>query len=79
MRIIWIVLLPMKRGNQVTYPAIDDDTTDEQAAELIEEIQSKLDTETFEDLAKEYSDDPGSAAVGGDLGWAEPGLFVPEF
>ena len=58
---------------------IDDDTTDEQAAELIEEIQSKLDTETFEDLAKEYSDDPGSAAVGGDLGWAEPGLFVPEF
>ena len=59
--------------------AIDNDTTDEQAAELIEEIQSKLDTETFEDLAKEYSDDPGSAAVGGDLGWAEPGLFVPEF
>ena len=59
--------------------AIDEDTTDEQAAELIEEIQSKLDTETFEDLAKEYSDDPGSAAVGGDLGWAEPGLFVPEF
>ena len=59
--------------------AIDDDTTDEQAAELIEDIQSKLDTETFEDLAKEYSDDPGSAAVGGDLGWAEPGLFVPEF
>ena len=59
--------------------AIDDDTTDEQAAELIEEIQSKLDTEAFEDLAKEYSDDPGSAAVGGDLGWAEPGLFVPEF
>ena len=52
---------------------------DEQAAELIEEIQSKLDTEAFEDLAKEYSDDPGSAAVGGDLGWAEPGLFVPEF
>jgi len=59
--------------------AIDDDTSDEQAAELIEEIQSKLDTQTFEDLAKEYSDDPGSAAVGGDLGWAEPGLFVPEF
>lgn len=59
--------------------AIDDDTSDEQAVELIEEIQSKLDTQTFEDLAKEYSDDPGSAAVGGDLGWAEPGLFVPEF
>ena len=29
--------------------------------------------------AKELSDDPGSAEFGGDLGWAEPGLFVPEF
>lgn len=32
----------------------------------------------FEDLARRYSDD-GSAAGGGDLGWAGPGLFVPEF
>ena len=59
--------------------AIDGDTTDEQAADLIGEIQSKLETESFEDLAKQYSDDPGSAAQGGDLGWAETGLFVPEF
>ena len=59
--------------------AIDEDTTDEQAAKLIKEIQTKLETETFEELAKQYSDDPGSAAQGGDLGWAETGLFVPEF
>ena len=59
--------------------AIDEDTTDEQAAKLIKEIQSKLEIETFEELAKQYSDDPGSAAQGGDLGWAETGLFVPEF
>jgi len=59
--------------------AIDEDKTDEQAAELIKEIQSKLEIETFEELAKQYSDDPGSAAQGGDLGWAETGLFVPEF
>ena len=32
----------------------------------------------FEDLAKEFSQD-GSAAQGGDLGWAPPGMFVPEF
>ena len=59
--------------------AIDGDTTDEQAADLIGEIQLKLETESFEDLARQYSDDPGSAAQGGDLGWAETGLFVPEF
>ncbi|MBH9551744.1 peptidylprolyl isomerase [Inhella gelatinilytica] len=33
---------------------------------------------TFEDLAKQHSED-GSAPQGGDLGWAAPGMFVPEF
>ncbi len=33
---------------------------------------------SFEQLAKEFSED-GSAAQGGDLGWASPGMFVPEF
>jgi len=32
----------------------------------------------FEDLARENSED-GSAPQGGDLGWAAPGMFVPEF
>lgn len=32
----------------------------------------------FEQLARENSED-GSAAQGGDLGWANPGTFVPEF
>ncbi|MCM2340751.1 peptidylprolyl isomerase [Rhodoferax sp.] len=32
----------------------------------------------FAALAREYSQD-GSAAQGGDLGWASPGMFVPEF
>lgn len=32
----------------------------------------------FDDLAKQ-SKDPGSAANGGDLGWADPEGFVPEF
>lgn len=33
---------------------------------------------TFQALAREYSQD-GSAPQGGDLGWAPPGAFVPEF
>jgi peptidyl-prolyl cis-trans isomerase SurA len=33
---------------------------------------------TFETLAREHSQD-GSAREGGDLGWANPGQFVPEF
>jgi peptidyl-prolyl cis-trans isomerase SurA len=33
---------------------------------------------TFAALAREFSQD-GSAAQGGDLGWANPGMFVPEF
>lgn len=33
----------------------------------------------FEDLAKAQSKDPGSAPNGGDLDWANPNSFVPEF
>ena len=35
-------------------------------------------SKTFEQLARENSED-GSASRGGDLGWASPGMFVPEF
>jgi peptidyl-prolyl cis-trans isomerase SurA len=33
---------------------------------------------SFAQMARQYSED-GSAAKGGDLGWAAPGQFVPEF
>lgn len=33
----------------------------------------------FEDIAKKQSKDPGSGANGGDLDWASPGSYVPEF
>ena len=59
--------------------AIDEDTNEEDALETILNVQERLASESFDEIAKEFSDDPGSAELGGDLGWAEPGLFVPEF
>ena len=35
--------------------------------------------EKFEDIAKKMSKDPGSGANGGDLDWANPSNYVPEF
>jgi peptidyl-prolyl cis-trans isomerase D len=46
------------------------------AAEVYERIKQGDD---FTALAKEYSDDLGSADNGGDLGFSEPGTFFPEF
>ena len=46
----------------------------------IEEIQQKLATGAdFGDLARAYSEDPGTAAQGGDLGCFAAGRLVPEF
>ena len=46
----------------------------------VQEIQQKLaDGESFEDLAREYSEDPGSAEQGGDLGWVATGEMVKPF
>lgn len=41
--------------------------------------QQVLDGADFAALAREHSEDLGSALQGGDLGWANPGQFVPEF
>lgn len=49
--------------------------TEEAAKALIEKLQKGG---KFAELAK-VSKDPGSAAAGGDLGWARAGNYVPEF
>ena len=59
---------------------VNDERNEQQAKELTNEIMRKLYAgEDFAKLAKEFSDDPGSGAEGGNLGWTDPAAFVPEF
>ncbi len=55
---------------------IDDDTAKQRLDEALAKIRAG---EDFAEQAKLLSDDPGSANLGGDLGWAGPGTFVAEF
>lgn len=54
--------------------------TDTQARELVESLRERArGDEDFATLAREFSEDIGSAAEGGELGWTSPGQMVPEF
>jgi peptidyl-prolyl cis-trans isomerase D len=60
-------------------PDADDEATTA-ALEKADSVVSRLDGgEEFAALAKELSDDPGSAANGGDLGFFGRGIMAPEF
>jgi peptidyl-prolyl cis-trans isomerase C len=50
--------------------------TEAEAKDLITKIKGGA---KFEDLAKQFSKDPGSGQNGGDLDWAAPAGYVPEF
>ena len=55
---------------------IDDATARQRLEEALEAIRGGAD---FGEQAKLLSDDPGSSNLGGDLGWAGPGVYAPEF
>ncbi|WPG34877.1 peptidylprolyl isomerase [Variovorax sp. EBFNA2] len=50
--------------------------TEDQAKKIMADLKKGA---KFEDIAKKQSKDPGSGANGGDLDWANPASFVPEF
>ncbi len=58
----------------------DDEVDDQEARARLMRLLERIDAgESFDELAREHSQDPGSAADGGDLGWTAPGLLVPAF
>ena len=59
-----------------TSPQLSQEAAVARLADFKRQIQSGA--KSFEQLARDNSED-GSAPQGGDLGWANPGMFVPEF
>lgn len=53
----------------------------EEARERLLEMRQQIQAgeATFEELAQANSEDPGAESSGGDLGWVDHGLMVPEF
>ena len=85
-----ILMLVDKRGPFVQYEdqwlsrhilLIPSTIRDEESTKAeINEIRSRIiDGEDFSNLAKEFSEDPGSGSQGGELGWLGKGVLAPEF
>ncbi|MBL8313619.1 MAG: peptidylprolyl isomerase [Rubrivivax sp.] len=59
-----------------TSPQLSEEVAVRRLAEYRRQIETG--SKTFEEIARQFSED-GSAAAGGDLGWAAPGVMVSEF
>lgn len=55
--------------------------SEDKAKAMLAEFKVKLENDDadFSELAKEHSEDPGSALRGGNLGWSDPNNYVPAF
>jgi len=67
------------RARHILMQASEIRTENETKSEIESVYAALTDGGDFEELAKEYSEDPGSALKGGDLGWSTSTDFVPAF
>ena len=85
-----ILKLTEKRGNTVKFldqtlarhilVQPSEIRTENQAKMLINDIYNRLkEGEDFKQLARQFSEDPGSKMDGGELGWSNPGDYDPAF
>jgi len=59
---------------------LNEDRTEEQAMSELAALRARIEAgESFPDIARESSEDPGSASSGGDLGYVGRGVFDPAF
>ncbi len=76
-------LMKQKRPNakvQHILVRVNNDISEKEARLRIDRLRERLASgESFEEIASAQSQDPVSAAKGGDLGWVSPGQLVPEF
>src|SRR5262249_26843439 len=71
------LLIPEKRhARHILISGKDDAAARALAEQVLAQVKAGKD---FGELAKQYSQDPGSAQNGGDLGWAERTSFVAPF
>jgi parvulin-like peptidyl-prolyl isomerase len=75
----------VQEQRKILYVVFSDQATREDTLQLIQDLESYKEEATgkpdsvFMELAKSYSEDPGSAKNGGDLGYFGKGQMVPEF
>lgn len=75
-RVIRPYLMQQKLAQAISNDSTLTAESEQRAKDVLDQIRSGAD---FAELAKQYSADPGSGPEGGELGWFESGVMVPEF
>jgi peptidyl-prolyl cis-trans isomerase SurA len=71
--------VPVHRARHILV-RVDAQTSEEAALRRIQDLRRRIELGAdFAALARDFSQDPGSASRGGELDWAYPGDLVPEF